>query len=99
MPDPSRLSYLAVMADPQTIGELFKAKLILEAEMAAAVEAYFADPKTAQFVFAGGYSIDLMSAVRAQPSAKKLISDPDASEGLKRGAIRRAILLARPVKG
>ncbi|GJD97581.1 hypothetical protein OCOJLMKI_4813 [Methylobacterium iners] len=87
------------MAGPQTIGDLYKAELILEAEVAAAVDAYMDNPRTTTFVFAGGYSINLMAAVRAQPSAKKLINDPEASEGLKRAAVRKAILLARPVKG
>ncbi|GJD96256.1 hypothetical protein [Methylobacterium iners] len=87
------------MAGPQTIGELYKARLILEAEVAAAVDAYMEDSKATTFVFAGGYSINLMWAVRAQPSAKKLINDPEASEGLKRAVVRKAILLARPVRG
>ena len=81
-----------------TIGELYKAKIILADDLDAAVEAYMADPKTSQFTFAGGYSLDLMVAVRAQASARKLLKDPEAGPGLKRSAVRRAILLARPLR-
>ena len=61
-----------------TIGELYTAKIILADDLDAAVEAYMADPKTSQFTFAGGYSLDLMVAVRAQASARKLLKDPEA---------------------
>ena len=87
-----------LMTEALTIGELYKAKTILADDLDAAVEAYMADPKTPQFAFAGGYSLDLMLAVRAQASARKLLKDPEAGPALKRSAVRRAILLARPMK-
>ena len=91
--------YLGAMAETPIISELYKAKAIVEADLDAAVEAYMADPKTSQFLFAGGYSLDLMVAVRAQASARKLMKDPKSRPSLKRAVVRRAILLARPVKG
>ena len=87
------------MAGDPTVGELFKAKAIPEGDLDNAVEAYIADQKTSQFTFAGGYSVNLMMAVRAQPSARKLMKDPDSSDALKRAVVRRAILLSKPVKG
>ena len=83
--------------DP-TFGDLYKAKAIVEADLEAAVDAFMADPKTSRFTFAGGYTFSLMMALRAQASARKLMKDPDSSDALKRAVIRRAILLARPVK-
>ena len=86
------------MAETPTIGELYKVKAILGADLDAAVDAFMADPKTSQFMFAGGYSLDLMVAVRAQAAARKLMKDPESSLALKRSVVRRAILLARPSK-
>lgn len=90
--------YLDALASELTFGDLDRAKAILEADRDSAVDAFMDDPKTPRFVFAGRYSLDLMVAVRAQGSARKLMKDPDSSDALKRAVVRRAILLSRPVK-
>ncbi|MDR7040474.1 hypothetical protein J2X36_005257 [Methylobacterium sp. BE186] len=86
------------MADEHTTGGLFKAKAITEDEVFAAVDAYMADPTTALFIMGDGYGLDLNAAVRSHAWAAQTVANPDATDHLKRAAVRTAILLARPEK-
>lgn len=86
------------MAQNPTTGELFKAKAVLEADVVAAVDTYMADPGTTAFLFGDGYRIDLAEAVRSHGWASVTVATKDATEHLKRIAVRTAILLARPEK-
>ena len=87
------------MATNPTTGELYKAKAVTEADIVAAVDAFMADPTTTAFLFGEGFSIDLAEAVRAHEWASVTVGTKDATEHLKRLAVRTAILLARPEKG
>ena len=87
------------MATNPTTGELYKAKALTEADIVAAVDAFMADPTTTAFLFGEGFSIDLAEAVRAHELASVTVGTKDATEHLKRLAVRTAILLARPEKG
>ncbi|KQP62797.1 hypothetical protein [Methylobacterium sp. Leaf112] len=84
---------------PQTTGELFKAKAVTEADIVAAVDAFMADPGTTAFLFGEGYRLDLAEAVRAHEWASVTTANEDATDHLKRAAVRTAILLARPEQG
>lgn len=86
------------MADGPTVGELSKAHALADDDITAAVEAFMADPKAAAFDIAGSYSVNLASAVKAHPFARDNLRNPEASPGLKRAAVRKAIMLARPEK-
>ena len=87
------------MADPNlTVGELFKAKAVTDDEVNAAVEAYLAKPETDAHPIADGYSLDLAAAVTGHGWANSVVGNPESSPGLKRGAVRTAILLARAQK-
>ena len=81
-----------------TIGELFKAKAVTEADVGAAVDAFMTDPTTTLFILGEGYGVDLAAAVAAQAWATREMAHPDATDHLKRHAVRTAILLARPDK-
>lgn len=81
-----------------TIGELFKAKAVTEADVAAAVDAFMADPTTTSFRLGEGQVVDLAAAVAIQAWATREMANPDAAIHLKRHAVRTAILLARPEK-
>ena len=48
------------------------------------------------FLFADAYLVNLKAAVQAIPKIRERLSDPSASEFLKRIAVRTAIMLARP---
>ncbi|MBX9933005.1 MAG: hypothetical protein K2Y56_15935 [Methylobacterium sp.] len=87
------------MAETPTIGDLFKAKAILETDVAAAVDAFLADPSLTTFLMGDGYSLDLHGAVSDSPFALGMMANPVAKASSKRSAIRTAILLAKPVKG
>lgn len=87
------------MANDLTIGELFEAKAISSAILLAAVDAYMADPATGAFDMRDGLTLDLAAVVAACPHARFVLDDPEANMMRKRGLVRRAILLTRPVKG
>ena len=86
------------MATNPTTGELFKAKSLTDADIDAAVDAFMADPTTTLFVLKDGYRIDLAAAVRTHEWASVTVGTKDATEHLKRVAVRTAILLSRPEK-
>ncbi len=87
------------MADPNpTVGELFKAKAVTDEQVNAAVDAYQADPATSAHPIADGYSLDLAAAVAGHGWASQVVGNPESSPGLKRAAVRTAILLARAQK-
>ncbi|MBX9934638.1 MAG: hypothetical protein K2Y56_24520 [Methylobacterium sp.] len=87
------------MPGDQTVGDLYKAEAIVEADLDAAVEAYMSDPTISQFAIGAGYKLDLHAAVEASPFARVTMARDDASAHVKRTFVRLAILLARPVKG
>ncbi|ACS43776.1 hypothetical protein [Methylorubrum extorquens] len=85
------------MADQTpTLGELFKAKKVLDEEVVAAVDAYMADPTTGLFMIGEGYGVDLAAAVAANGWATERYNAKGATEAHRRHAVRTAILLARP---
>jgi hypothetical protein len=86
------------MAVP-TAGELYESKAILEEDVDAAVDAYIDNPLKDAHRLGSGYTIDLAAAVHASPFAVGILADPETKEASMRGAVRSAILLARPVKG
>ncbi|CAO4140615.1 hypothetical protein LPLAFNJD_LOCUS736 [Methylorubrum aminovorans] len=87
------------MADSSpTVGELFKAKVVTDEQVNAAVEAYLAKPETNAHPIADGYVLDLAAAVAGHAWASEVIASPEASPGLRRAATRTAILLARAQK-
>ena len=92
--------YLADMARNSTTGELLKAKTVTEDEIVAAVDVYMADPSASLFQFADGHSLDVAAAVETLPLtwAKAIVANLQATEELRRAAVRAAILLARPEK-
>jgi len=64
----------------------------------AADEVYLTDPGIAGHPIADGCSLDLVSAVAGHGWASQIVVNPESSPGLKRGAVRTAILLARAQK-
>ena len=83
------------MADQTpTIGELFKAKKVLDEEVVAAVDAYMADPTTGLFMIGEGYGVDLAAAA-ANGWATERYNAKGATEAHRWHAVHTAILLAR----
>ena len=88
------------MAKNSTTGELLKAKAVTEDEIVAAVDVFMADPSAGLFQFANGHSPDVAVALETHPLtwAKDIVANLQATEELRRAAVRTAILLARPEK-
>ncbi|QIJ76170.1 hypothetical protein GU700_17170 [Methylobacterium sp. NI91] len=87
------------MPDPNpTVGELFKAKAVTDEQVNAAVEAYLVKPETDAHLIADGYVLDLGAAVAGHGWASQVVANPESSPGLRRSAVRTAILLARAQK-
>ena len=86
-------------ASALTTGDLLAQSLVTEDDLTAAVNAYLTDPSTTrQFPLGAAYTLNLIAAVRVHKYAGRTLNDPDASDSLKRAAVRKAILLAQPEK-
>jgi hypothetical protein len=81
-----------------SVGELYKANAVVDDDVVKAVDAYMKDPTTGLFQIGDGYKLDLAATVEGHPWAKAEVARADASENLKRHAVRTAILLAYPTK-
>ena len=76
--------------------DLFATLDILDEDVAAAVDAYMADPTSGPVPIGEGYRIHPAAAVADHPFANTLIGQPWTSEELRRAAVRAAILMAQP---
>ena len=85
------------MTETPTIGALYRAAILSGEEIEAAVNAFLADPITT-CVLGTCYEVDLAEAVRSHEWASVTVGTPNATEHLKRTAVRTAIMLARPRK-
>lgn len=81
-----------------TIGELYKAGRVSHAQLYTAVSAYLIDPTITVYPLADGVVINPFGAVRANSHATRVLAKPDATEAVKRNAVRAAILVSRPVE-
>jgi hypothetical protein len=88
-------AYIAVMAKRPMTLDLFATLDIID-DVSAVVDAYLADPSSGSVMFGEGYRINPAAAVAAHPFARTLINQPWAETGLRRAAVRAAILLAEP---
>lgn len=82
---------------PKTV-DLITAGVVTDERVDAAVAAVMADPCTGRFAVADGLHLDLAAVVRHSRRARMVLRDLDATEGLRRGLLRRAILDMRPAK-
>ncbi|WP_081437822.1 hypothetical protein [Methylobacterium radiotolerans] len=88
--------YSAAMAKRPMTLDLFTTLDIVDDDVSAVVDAYLADPTPGSVAFGDGFRIDPAAAVASHPFARTLIDQPWADAGLRRAAIRAAILLAEP---
>lgn len=94
---PSRTrTYIAAMAKRLMTLDLFATLDIIDDDVSAVIDAYLTDPSTESVAFGEGYRINPAAAVAAHPFARTLINQPWAEIGLRRAAVRAAILLAEP---
>jgi hypothetical protein len=87
------------MATNPTVSELFKAKVVTDDDVNAAVEAVLSDLATESYPLTDGYALDLKAVVQASTFATLVLKDVHATSRQKQHAVRAAILLAHPVKG
>ena len=83
------------MAYPMTL-DLLATLQVVDDDVLAVVEAYMTDPKAGTVAFGEGFRIDPAAAVEGHPFARTLIGQSWANDGLRRAAVRAAILLAQP---
>jgi hypothetical protein len=86
------------MTKNPTVGDLLKQGRVTEDDVRAAVEALLSGPATRHLAVGQTYRLYVGSSLRQGGFLGKTLRDPEASEGLKRAACRKAILLARPEK-
>ncbi|MGH1574994.1 hypothetical protein ACRAWG_35570 [Methylobacterium sp. P31] len=80
---------------PMTL-DLFTTLDIVDDDVSAVVDAYLAVPTPRSVEFGEGYRINPAAAVASHPFARTLMDQPWADAGLRRAAVRAAILLAEP---
>ncbi|GJE42741.1 hypothetical protein AEGHOMDF_1914 [Methylobacterium soli] len=79
-----------------TIGELLQNGDISEDDLQAAISTCVSDPKLTHVVVGKAYRVTLGGTLKTSSFSGRTVRDPEASEGLKRAAVRKALLLARP---
>ncbi|GJE46666.1 hypothetical protein [Methylobacterium soli] len=89
---------LRAMCKASTIGDLVEEGAISDAEVRVAVMAFMAGVPGEEFVIARGYALDLTAAVAGHPLTVDILESPAVTEEMRRAAVLRAILLARPEK-
>ena len=87
------------MKSNRTTQELSLAKIVTDARIEAAVDAYLGGSTANCFDLADSYTVNLTRAVRANRYAARALVDRRSSESVRRMIVRTAILLARPTKG
>ncbi|WP_407530432.1 hypothetical protein [Methylobacterium oryzisoli] len=83
------------MADAQTLDELYKASLVTDEDLNAAVSGNLLDPTPCPRSIAVGVSLDVAAAVLANRWITDMLADEERSEAVRHTAVRTAILLAR----
>lgn len=81
---------------PPTVGDLRRKAVIMDAEIAEAVEAYLGNPKAATFEFASGHVLDVTAAVNEHRQAKAIMADEKVGDAFRRTMVRVAVILAVP---
>lgn len=87
------------MTEKLTTAALCDLNLIAEDEVAAAVDAYMADPLAPPFIFKEGYRLNLAKAVRRHPGADDVVKSGKVGPALVRPFVHAAVLQARPDRG
>ncbi|GJE45443.1 hypothetical protein AEGHOMDF_4638 [Methylobacterium soli] len=85
------------MTTPVTIETLLQQGALTEEEVQSAVNAWLATPSTTR-IPVGSYELTVGTLLRQNGFLAKTMRDPDASEGLKKAALRKVLLRGRPEK-
>lgn len=83
------------MADPPTVGELLKAKIVTTEQVDGLVEAALSGRLTDDAVLTDAYVLNLAVAVRENRFATAVLRDRTTPAGTRKKTVRTAILLAR----
>ena len=81
---------------PQTIGDMRRKAIVTDAEIAAAIDGYLANPKGTPFRFSSGHMLDVRAAVDEHRPAKAALAGQTISDNFRRAMVRTAIILAVP---
>lgn len=86
------------MTTHATTEKLLQQGALTDDEVRAAVDAWFTSPSITRFAVGSTYELSVGSALRRNGFLAKTMRDPEASEGLKKAALRKALLQGRPEK-
>ncbi|KAB1072877.1 hypothetical protein [Methylobacterium soli] len=85
------------MTNPATIETLLQQGALTEEEVQSAVNAWLAMPSATR-IPVGSHEVVVGTLLRQNGFLAKTMRDPDASEGLKKAALRKVLLRGRPEK-
>ncbi|WP_336488245.1 hypothetical protein [Methylobacterium nigriterrae] len=86
------------MAPNETIDELLRQGSLTQLDVDAAVDAAAADPSVGRLNVGAAHALNMIAFLRSHSFVAKTLRDPEASEGLKKAALRKVILKARVEK-
>ncbi|BAQ44422.1 hypothetical protein [Methylobacterium aquaticum] len=82
------------MSSPETVGASYKAKLLTDDALDAAITAYLADPSAPAVLKIDDKRLDLAAAVLAHQWSADELAVADATPARRRQAVKTAVLLA-----
>ncbi|GJD66817.1 hypothetical protein [Methylobacterium frigidaeris] len=77
-----------------TGGDAYKAKLLTDEALDAAIAAYLADPSKPVVLEIGKHRLDVAAAVLANAYSTEVLAREDGTPAQRRNAVKTAILLA-----
>ena len=86
------------MTEQSTTIELIAAGQITDDDVSAAIHAFVHDPREGLFDLGNDYRLNVAETIDEGPLVCEILSRVDASDDMKRAAIRVAILMGTPVK-
>ena len=86
--------------DIPSVGALRRQAIVSDDEIAAATDAYLADPKAGPFVFTSGHTIDVARAIEMHPPSRAAVAEPTGQDrpNWLRTMVMTAVILGFPVE-
>ena len=86
------------MTEQSTTIDLIAAGQITDDDVAAAIHAFVRDPREGLFDLGNDYRLNVAETIDEGPLVCEILRRVDASDDMKRAAVRVAVLLGTPVK-
>ena len=86
------------MTEQSTTSDLLEAGQITDDDVSAVIHAFVTDPREGLFDLGSDYRLNVAETIDEGPLVCEILRRVDASDDMKRAAVRVAVLLGTPVK-